>query len=203
MNIICPHCKTKLNIPDHKIPKDKDSSFKCPKCREKVQVLLSQLNLSGKIPIKNGPAGFPIQGSGLALVCMDGTERKTKILAVVERAGFKAETPVNILEACKKMEYHIYSLVLVDESFDQNLGFKGLSIYMNELDMSLRRRACFILISERFSSGDNMAALQSSVNYIIGPDGLDHLDDILAKILLDHRDFYTVFNESMKVVGKA
>jgi len=211
MNIICPHCKTKLNIPDHRIPRDKDSSFKCPKCSEKVQVLLSQLNLpenmskdKGK-PRKQdmGLVGLSDQISGQALVCMDDTERKTKILASVERAGFTADTPSNIVDAFVKMEYHVYPLVLVDELFDQNLGFKNMSQRMNELDMSLRRRSCFVLISEKFSTGDNMAALHSSVNYIIGSQGLDQLDSILSRILLDHKNFYTVFNESMKAAGKA
>ena len=221
MNIICPHCKTKLNIPDHRIPRDKDSSFKCPKCSEKVPVLLSQLNLSDNMPEKNrraenvpsekGKPGkeainleiFSPQDSGQALVCMEDTIRKTKILAAVERAGFIVDTPANIIDAFVKMEYHVYPLVLVDESFDQKLGFKNMSQRMNELDMSLRRRSCFIWVSEKFSTGDNMAALHSSVNYIIGSGGLDKLDAILARILLAHKNFYTVFNESMKSVGKA
>ena len=38
MNVTCHNCKTKLNIPDHKISSDKDSIFKCPKCKEKIQV---------------------------------------------------------------------------------------------------------------------------------------------------------------------
>ncbi len=38
MNVTCQKCKTKFNIPDHKIPKDKDTTLKCPKCAEKIPI---------------------------------------------------------------------------------------------------------------------------------------------------------------------
>ena len=210
MNITCPHCKTKLNIPDNKIPKDKDSSFKCPKCREKVQVLASQLDLSGKESKKNEDVKRESMGSGVlsaqgreqALICMDDSPGKAQVAAVVQGLGFHVETPVSISEAFIKMAYHIYPLVLVDESFDRNKGFKAMSNHMNELDMSLRRRICLIFFSDRLPTGDPMSALHSSVNYIVGSD-MDHLEDILSTALTEHKNFYTVYNDSMKAAGKA
>jgi DNA-directed RNA polymerase subunit RPC12/RpoP len=36
MEVICEQCKTKLNIPDEKIPKDQVVRINCPKCRSKI-----------------------------------------------------------------------------------------------------------------------------------------------------------------------
>jgi len=38
MNVTCHHCKTKLNIPDHKVPKGKESTLTCPKCKERIHI---------------------------------------------------------------------------------------------------------------------------------------------------------------------
>jgi len=211
MNITCPHCKTRLNIPDHKIPRDKDSSFKCPKCQEKVQVLVSQLNLSVPGFPKNeavrkesmGTGGGGVQGREKVLVCMDDSPGRTKIVAAVEGLGFYVEATGSTSAALKKMAYHIYPLVLLNEAFDQNKGFKAMSTHMNELDMSLRRRICLVLLSDRLPTGDPMSALHSSVNFIVGSDSLDHVEDILSTALTEHQNFYRVYNDSMRAAGKA
>lgn len=208
MNITCPHCKTRLNIPDHKIPRDKDSSFKCPKCQEKVQVLVSQLNLSVPGPqkkevVKKESLGGDVQGREQALVCMDDSPARDKLVAAVEGLWFHVEATGSTSSALKKMAYHSYPLVLLSESFDQNKGFKAMATHMNELDMSLRRRICLVLFSDRLPTGDPMSALHSSVNYIVGSDSLDHVEVILTTALTEHQTFYTVYNESMRATGKA
>jgi len=211
VNITCPHCNTKLNIPDHKIPKDKDSSFKCPKCGDRVQVTASQITASDQGDRENGTAGQASMGSAplsargreQALVCMADSPGRIKLVAAAKDAGFHVETPASISEALGRMEYQLYSLVLVDDVFDRNQGFKAMSVHMNEMDMSLRRRICLILISDFFSTGDPMAALHSSVNYIIGSNDLDHPEGVLSTALTEHLNFYTVFNDSMRAAGKA
>ena len=211
MNITCPHCKTRLNIPDHKIPRDKDSSFKCPKCQEKVQVLASQLNLSFSGSQKNEDpkkesieTGIPsVQGREQALVCMDDSPARDKLVAVLQGLWFHVEATGSTSAALKKMAYQSYPLVLLSESFGQNKGFLAMATHMNELDMSLRRRICLVLFSDRLPTGDPMSALHSSVNYIVGSDSLNHVEVILTVALTEHQTFYTVYNESMKAAGNA
>jgi predicted Zn finger-like uncharacterized protein len=212
MNITCPHCKTRLNIPDHKIPRDKDSSFKCPKCHDKVQVLVSQLNPSVPGVPKNEAvkkessgtgAGAVIQGREQALVCMDDSPGRAALVAAVQELGFYVEATGSTSSALKKMAYHVYPLVLLAEAFDQNKGFKAMSTHMNELDMSLRRQICLVLYTDRLPTGDPMSALHSSVNYIVGSDSLDHVSEILTAALTEHQNFYRVYKDSMRAAGKA
>jgi hypothetical protein len=134
---------------------------------------------------------------------MDSSPERAKLAAAVQGLGFYVQATGSTSAALKKMAYHIYPLVLLAESFDQNKGFKVMSTHMNELDMSLRRRTCLVLISDRLPTGDPMSALHSSVNYIIGTDNLNHAADILSTALAEHQNVYTVYNDSMKAEGKA
>ena len=36
MEVVCEHCKARLNIPDEKIPKDQTVRISCPKCKTKI-----------------------------------------------------------------------------------------------------------------------------------------------------------------------
>ena len=38
MEVTCDHCKTKLNVPDDKIPKDQIVRINCPKCKNKITI---------------------------------------------------------------------------------------------------------------------------------------------------------------------
>jgi predicted Zn finger-like uncharacterized protein len=38
MDVICAKCKTKLNVPDEKIPKDQMIRVSCPKCKNKITI---------------------------------------------------------------------------------------------------------------------------------------------------------------------
>lgn len=38
MEVTCTHCKTKLNVPDEKIPKDQAIRVSCPKCKNKITI---------------------------------------------------------------------------------------------------------------------------------------------------------------------
>ncbi|MCK5162903.1 MAG: zinc-ribbon domain-containing protein [Desulfobacula sp.] len=202
MNVTCPNCKTKLNIPDHKIPKDKDTTFKCPKCKEKVHVPA----VKKQKPVKEKPGqilNLSLEERLNALVCIEDQDLKGKVYSVIKQMGFNAEAVTNTKAALNKMEYHIYHLVIIDEAFDQKKGVLDIISRMNTIDMSLRRRICLVLVSSKFKTNDNMATLHSSVNGIIHPDDITHLEAFLSQVLSEHKNFYMVYNESLKKSGKA
>ena len=148
-------------------------------------------------------AGAVIQGREQALVCMDDSPGRVALVAAVQALGFYVEATGSTSSALKKMAYHVYPLVLLAETFDQNKGFKAMSTHMNELDMSLRRQICLVLYTDRLPTGDPMSALHSSVNYNVGSDSLDHVSEILTAALTEHQNFYRVYKDSMRAAGKA
>ncbi len=192
MNVTCDNCKTRLTIPDNKVPQDRDSTFKCPKCKETIKI-------SAVKPEKQD-LDFSLENklNALALVCIGDNDLQKKVYSVVKDIGFNAKAVDTSKEALKKLEYHIYPLVLLDEAFDQNRGVTRIMDKLNAIDMSLRRKICLVLMSRQFNTNDNMSALHASVNCVINVDDVAHLTSVLPKVLTDHKNFYTIYNASMK-----
>ena len=204
MNITCQNCNTKLNIPDHKLPKDKASIVLCPKCREKIQVPVAP-KPHQSVEEKNSPfLQRQFEDRLNALICIDQGELKQKIAAVLDQMGLNAELAVDMREALNKMEYNAYPLLILDDDFDpDNKGTTGIIDRLSAIDMFLRRKICIVLISQKFNTNDNMAALHSSVNNVIHQDDIHHMEAFLSKALADHKNLYSIYNESLKLVGKA
>lgn len=202
MNVTCQHCKTKLNIPEHKLLQGKESVFKCPKCKEKITVPSPKKSKPATSNSANSPKKF-FETQENAMVCIEDPAMKKNVFSMIAKMGFNAETVIDVDDALDRMEYHIYHLVILDEDFDENKGARRILSRMNTMDMSLRRKICLVLISNKYNSNDNMAALHTSVNNIINKDDISHLDSFLGQILLDHKNFYTVYNESLKQAVKA
>ena len=197
MNVICDNCKTKLTIPDHKLPKDKDLKLKCPKCKEQITILAEK-------PEKHN-SDFTLENkfNALALICVGDQILEKKVNSIVQRLGFKTSAVTTTKKALKKLEYHIYPLVVVDESFDQNRGVEDIVDKLNVVDMSLRRKICLVFISSKLSTNDHMSALHTSVNDIINTDDITHLTTILPQIITEHKNLYTVYNSSLDLTGQA
>lgn len=214
MNVTCPHCNTKLNLPGDKLPKDRDSSFKCPKCKGVVQVKASGPSSTRPSEPQEGVRDSPSGGAdGLSprssrarvLVCMSPSRTRNQLQAAIKRLGYLVEFPKNIQQAFNNLEYNNYPLVVVDDAFDRD---RQMAVHMNEMDMSLRRKLCLVRVTPGQETGNAMAALHSSVNAVVRTRDIEeeddlYIEDILNAVLADHEKFYAIFNDSMKAAGKA
>ena len=207
MNITCHNCKARFNIPDNKIPADKDTALRCPKCREKIII-----PAAGRTKSPGAARPQPRQAFSEhlfdgahhnAIVCIGNPELKARIHAGIRQMGFNTETAEDTRSAFAKMEYNIYHLVIIDDEFDSNTGISEIISRMNDIDMSLRRRICVIWLSSKFTTGDDMAALHASVNSIINIKDMSRFESCLSRALTDHRNLYTVYNASLKQAGRA
>lgn len=211
MKITCPTCGSDTNLPDDKIPKNKDFSFKCPKCAVLVPVkapagspgpAASKPNSSTMDrEISRSPGG----GGKQALICLIPGLGRNRIITGLANAGFTAHTPETPAQALKNLEYYVYPLVVMDEAFDTD---KTMSAHMNSMDMFLRRKICFIRLGPGLETGNAMTALTLSTNYVVKSQDLEQedasvVDRVLAVALSEHEQMYAVFNDSMKAVGKA
>ncbi len=211
MNINCPSCGKDTELPDHKIPKDRDFSFKCPGCGSSVPVKASELNYRQVATEPKAPPAdqnlsrFQAGSMKQALVCMVPSLGRNRVISGLENAGFVAHVAQEAAHALRNLEYSTYPLVLVDDDFDAD---KRMAQHMNGMDMSLRRNICLVQVSPGVETGNAMTALHFSVNYVIRSQDLEQqdaslVDDILAVALSEHETFYAVFNSSMKAAGKA
>lgn len=204
MNIRCRNCNSQFNIPDHKLPKDKAAVFNCPKCKEKINIPAAGSKAADgpgeSVAIGDG-SDNPLERQERALILVsEGPFLKPVVLAA-RQLGYGVETATDQAEAVKKMAYHVYPLVVLEDRFDP--GQETILAQMNTLDMSVRRKICLILLGQKFKTGDPMAAMHASVNSVAGPDSLSHMPGVLSAALMDHCNFYRVYMDSMKAAGKA
>ncbi len=195
MRVVCDNCKAKLTVPDNKIPKDKELIVSCPKCRGKIAIPVAKQSKPNLDLSKGG------NFNGLALVCIGDNNLQKSVHSIVQRMGFETEVETTTGKALKKLEYHIYSPIIVDDAFDNNMGAAGIVEKLNSMDMSFRRQICLVVISSRFKTNDHMSALHSSVNSIINRGNAEHLEKFLPGIIKEHKEFYTVYNASLKLIG--
>ncbi len=202
MNIQCKKCHSQFNIPDHKIPKDRDAVLSCPKCKEKMVVSVQKTGTGTPAGAASGVRPeTAVQDQPRALIlALEGPFRQPAMTAA-RQSGYAVETAPDPATAVKKMAYHVYPLIMLEDRFDPDGEI--LSVYMHTLDMSVRRAICLLLMGRSFTTGDPMTALHASVNGVIGPDNLSQLPTVLSQTLQAHTDFYRVFMDSMKAAGKA
>lgn len=201
MNIICDHCQTKLNIPDEKLPKDKNTTVNCPKCKGKLTIPAQSGSPIG-LDDDTGPSFLSFEDRMNALACIGDAPVQRQVWYTLKSMGFDVSSEDSTVSALDKLEYHIFHLLVIDETFDQKRGLPQLLKKLNMMDMSIRRRMALVLVSGRFKTNDYMAALHTSVNNILNTDDITHVEPFLKKVISDHRALYMVYNESLKQAGK-
>ena len=85
-------------------------------------------------------------------------------------------------DALKRMRYHIYDLIVVDENFDtKNPDANGVLIYLERLQMSTRRNIFVAMVSSRYRTMYNM---DGSLPIIVGAPAPTASQDAGPTILL-------------------
>lgn len=224
MQVICEQCEAKFKIPDDKIPAGKKASIRCPKCKGKITV-------SGPSAQERNPeasaTGMPSEGETkleisteqydatekpfdfieeegkTALVCEQDIAIREQMTSVLEVMEYYITVPESSRDALKKMRYHNYDLVLINESFDTpDPNSNGVLIYLERLNMAIRRNIYVTLLSSRYRTMDHMAALNKSVNLIINLQNIGDFGKILSRGLTDHNLFYRTYRDILKKMGR-
>ena len=150
------------------------------------------------------PFDFIEENAETSLICCMAPEVREKVSAALNNLGFHISTASNARDALKKMRFHVYNVVILDENFDTgNPETNDVLAYLQGLSMATRRRIFAALISDKYRTMDNMAAFYRSVNLVINPKNIDNIGVILKRGINDHIAFYRVFNEMLKKTGKA
>jgi predicted Zn finger-like uncharacterized protein len=214
MNIICTSCKSQFKIADDKVPAGRSASVPCPKCRAPItvsaepaapagKVSLNEVDTSGYNPADR-PFDFVEEEGKTALVCEQHPLLKKPIIESLELMEYQITVAENARDALKRMRYHVYDIVVVDEDFDtDNPEANGVLIYLERLGMSVRRNIFVALVSSRHRTMDNMTAFLKSVNLIVNSKNIEDFPKILSRGLTDHLTFYRVFREKLKETGRA
>ena len=210
MDIICSNCSGKFRIPDEKIPAGRATTLPCPKCKNRISLD------STKKPVASGAASDDaahdssekpfdfIEEEGLtALVCEQNPIARKTINSALGLMDYQITVAESARDALKRMRYHVYDLIVVDENFDtKNPDANGVLIYLERLQMSIRRNIFVAMVSSRYRTMDNMMAFHASVNLVINVKNIDDIGKILGRGITDTELFYRIYKETLKETGR-
>ena len=228
MEVICNQCLGKFNISDEKIPSEQVVFIPCPRCKNRLTLdTRAQRPAIQNDPIKAVPPTrsgdknlietisssvydasekpFDFLGPGVktALACESDPAILSKLRFVLKQMGYHTVEPPNASDALKKMRFHAFDLIVLNELFDcPSLDDNPILTYLNDVMMSVRRNIFVALITTRFRTMDNMAAFNKSVNVVIHLKNLDEIAKILRRSIDENLAFYSIFQELLAKTGK-
>jgi len=212
MEIVCQKCSAKFNIPDQKVPTDRSVSLPCPKCKNKLTIgprtesadsVFADM-ASSNYDASDKPFDFIEEEGQTALVCESDPTDIKKIVNNLNILEYHVTVTDSGRDALKKMRYHQYDLIVVNESFscegpDSNM----VLMYLERLNMIVRRNIFVVMLSSRFRTMDQMMAFRYSVNIVVNTKNVDDIEKVIQRGLTDNEFFYRIYNETLKEVGKA
>ncbi len=214
MDIICKKCSSKFRIPDEKIPAGRVTTVPCPKCKTRLTLNPAKRAAGNVVPAveeqnSNGydasdrPFDF-IEEEGLtALLCEQNPIIIKTVTEALQLMDYQITLAESARDALKRMRYHVYDLIVVNENFDtQNPEANGVLIYLERLAIAVRRNIFIAMISTRYRTMDNMMAFHGSVNLIVNVKNIEDIGKILSRGITDNELFYRVFKEGLKEAGR-
>ena len=211
MEIICDKCQSRFKIADARIPTDKVASLPCPKCRNKISVgpgkkKAPSLNVgltSDNYDASEKPFDFVEEEGKTALICESNSAFVKKMMAELNLMEYHITVAESGRDALKKMRYHQYDLILVNEAFNcDGIDSNMVLLYLERLNMSIRRNIYLAMISDSFRTMDQMMAFRYSVNMIINTKNIADVGKVIRRGLTDYELFYRIYNESLKNAGR-
>ena len=170
---------------------------------EEEKTLLNQVD-SSAYDAADKPFDFVEAEGETALVCEADPAVKEKISAAMKSLDYMITEAGSAKDALKKMRFHTYDVVVLDERFDTAAPDENDVLqYLENLSMVTRRQIFVALITDRFRTMDNMAAFNRSVNMIISTKNMDDVATILKRGISENAAFYHVFRETLKKEGRA
>ena len=215
MDIICKNCQSKFRIPDEKIPADRVAMVPCPKCKNRISLNEEQGSAKSntayeEIIAETGydaadkPFDFIEEEGQTALLCEQNPLVRKTITDALNLMEYQITVSESARDALKRMRYHVYDLIVVNENFDTDSPeSNGVLIYVERLGMSVRRNIFVAMVSNRYRTMDNMMAFQNSVNLIINIKNVEDIGKILSRGITDNELFYRIFREGLKDSGRA
>jgi predicted Zn finger-like uncharacterized protein len=214
MDIICNNCSSKFRIADEKIPVGRVTRIPCPKCKVRITLNPVKKSAGGMAGFDSGgessgydPSDKPfdfIEEEGLtALICEKNPLACSTIQNALNLMDYQITIAENARDALKRMRYHVYNLIVINESFDtRNPESNGVLMYLERLAMSVRRNIFVAMISSRYRTMDNMMAFNASVNLIVNIKNIEDIGKILSRSITDTELFYRVYKETLKEAGR-
>ena len=145
------------------------------------------------------PFDFVEAGTQTAIICESDPDINEKISNAMKTLGYRVTEAKNAREALKFMRFHVFNVVILNESFDAD---NNVLDYLAHLNMSTRREIFVALVSSQYRTSDNMVAFNKSVNLIINTSNIDDISTIMKRSVDENEAFYHVYKETLQKTGR-
>ena len=204
IKITCTNCQKPLSLDETKLPPNKEVSFPCPVCKQKLTV--DRRHLEGAAP--EAPPPTPHMHPSAAHDEDDHTNEfgeKALIVgkddaALRQAAKLIGFLPVHHAEAKGAREYYMQefpSVVFIapPQITPPPLDTMAAIISLTPVD---RRKSFFVLVSDNLRTLDGNAAFLYGVNLVVASKDLSQFPQIYKDALAAHERLYASMNAVMR-----
>jgi DNA-binding NtrC family response regulator len=159
---------------------------------------------AGSYDASDKPFDF-IEEEGLtALLCEQNPTARQTVVNALKLMDYQITVAESARDALKRMRYHVYDLIVINENFDtKNPDTNGVLLYLERMAISVRRNIFLALISSRYRTMDNMMAFHASVNLVVNIKNIEDIGKILSRGITDSELFYRIYKDTLKETGRA
>lgn len=203
--LTCPKCRNRIRVAPPADPADGPASPAVPEVDARAMPVDSEADLFSfdedevdNYDASDKPFDFVEEEGKTALLCEPDPQIKKAIKRVLDVLEYHVTEVNSSREALKTMRYHSYDLIAVNDYFDAtNPEANGVLIYLERLNMAIRRNIFVVMITRHFRTMDNMTAFQKSVNMVVNVDNIADFDKILRRGMADFGMFYQGYKEAL------
>jgi CheY-like chemotaxis protein len=138
-----------------------------------------------------------------ALICDDNAETQNLINTALKDLQYKIDISTSSADIFEKVRFNQYNVIVLNENLagSHPENNEVLRFFQN-MPMVTRRHIFLALIGQNHKTLDNMTAFAKSVNAVINKSDLSNLANILKKSIADNEQFYKVYKETLRKLGK-
>ena len=221
MQVTCSHCNKRLQIPDEKLPTDRQVRIGCPSCRQHFTFDPHAPEATANAPHAAQPApqrAAVREGSDFndlnidvsemgqaprALICLDTASHRSECEGILPSLGFATVHAMsNQVQALAYLTQVPYNFVILDATFDgSTAGANPVLACIHELPIDQRRNMFVVLCTEDAETADAMRAYSQSVNLVVNHDDVLTCRQVLEQRLNEYQRLYRVYNETLQTLG--
>jgi hypothetical protein len=215
MQLACPACSKRLQIPDDRLPTDRAVRITCPACQERFSYDPHAVKSNGNGRTELHAEGLSLNpaplrnavtergNSSLALICLDSAPARETCQEVLTSLGYAAHVMPNQVKALEHLRQIPYRLFVLDAAFDgTSLETNLILTFLRERPLEQRRYLFVALCAPEFTTADSMLAYSQSVNIVINHKDISLCGAVLVQHLAEHERLYRVYRELRQQLGR-
>lgn len=142
-------------------------------------------------------------GFKIALICDDNSEMQNAVNSALKELKYKIDISTSSADTLEKLRFNQYDVIILNENFAGSSPENNeiLKFFQN-MPMVSRRHIFLALIGQNLKTLDNMTAFSKSVNIVVNKSDIPNLTNILKKSIDDNEQFYKVYKETLRKLGK-